>query len=133
MNGKMKFLYKPAFFGESKLEKELDFYARERQEELRRAGLIDAYENFWNARTVIKTNIYGAIPVSELNEKQEQTLRHYGWRNAEVDLCAVLDGDSFDEQLKEEDGKYIVLREPEDDALTVLQFHFDSIWKDVLA
>ncbi|MDO4753532.1 MAG: hypothetical protein Q4A41_00875 [Bacillota bacterium] len=112
-----------------KLERELDFYASERQEDLKRAGLAEAYEAFWNERTVVKTNIYGAIPVDALDDRQSTALMRYGWRIAEVDLSMITDGDSFDERLKEEDGKYIVLRERADDeSLLLMRFKFQPLW-----
>lgn len=131
VDNKVMFLYKPAYFGESKLEKELDFYASERQEDLRRAGLVDIYEEFWNSRTVIKTNIYGAIPCEVLSDEQGSSLMRFGWRPAEVDLAIVKDGEIPDEQqLKGEDGKFIVLKERKDDkSLLLMRFRFQSLFE----
>lgn len=128
---KVMFLYKPAYFGESKLEKELDFYASERQEDLRRAGVVDLYEDFWNSRTVIKTNIYGAIPFQVLDDVQGASLMRFGWRPAEVDLIILEDGDSLDgDRLKNEDGKFIVLKErPDDESLVLMRFRFRPLFE----
>lgn len=125
------FLYKPAYFGESKLEKELDFYASERQEDLRRAGVVDIYEDFWNSRTVIKTNVYGAIPSQVLDDDQGASLMRFGWRTAEVDLIILKDGDFLDDdRLKKEDGKFIVLKErPEDESLLLMRFRFRPLFE----
>lgn len=126
---KIVFLYKPAYFGESKLERELNSYASERQEDLRRAGITEIYENFWNARNVVKTNIYGAIPSSELSEEQCGFLMRFGWRLAQVDLSRVPEGDWNEDSANAGDEKYIVLREhPGDENLLLMKFHFQPLF-----
>lgn len=118
------FLYKPAFLRDAKIAQDLEFYIQERQEELSYAGVAQVYENYWRARNVIKTNIYGAIPVSMLTDEQSETLQRYGWRIAETASCAVYREESVESQIDTESDNYIVFQEHDDNMLTIVQFNF---------
>ncbi len=123
MKDKIIFLYKPAFFGENKMKKHIDFYARERQEELFRAGVLELYEDYWNTKTVLRTNVYGALPLSVLSKAQEECLTRFGWRVAEVEFSAgTEDAGTIDEQLSAEDCGYMLLKE--DSRFSILSFAY---------
>lgn len=125
MEDKTIFLYKPAFFSEKKMKKHIDFYAAERREELLRAGVLALYEDYWNVRTVLRTNVYGALPQSALNEQQAACLLSFGWRMAEVGICCD-EAQIDDERSASKDCGYMVLRENADGAerLKVLKFSY---------
>ncbi len=118
------FLYKPAYFGVNIDEKDLDFYANERTEDLRRAGALTVYESYWSSHEVYQTSVYGAIPENELDNHQKKKLSKYGWREAEVSLRSVASGDLENELLLRDQKNYIVIKEQDAGAFTLLNFYF---------
>lgn len=117
------FMYKPGYFGEQIADKVLDFYSRERTEDLRRAGLLKVYQEYWKAHEVFKTSVYGAIPESVLTTEQKNRLQRFGWREANVSLISVASGELENELLFQDKKKYIVIKEKEN-VFTLLQFYF---------
>lgn len=80
------FLYKPVdaldpFDGDY-----LERYARERTEQLTRAGAIGEHNAFWKDHNVMRGTIFGSVPLELLSEDAVFALKRMGWLETKVDV-----------------------------------------------
>ncbi|MDO4799863.1 MAG: hypothetical protein Q4A52_05020 [Bacillota bacterium] len=95
--GTIEFLYKPLYSTFAHPEnRELDQYAAEREQELRRSEAQEIYREFWRHYPILFGNIYGAVPTKLLDAVQYAMLVRYGWKPVVADLIFFRQGISLD-------------------------------------
>lgn len=123
----LEFLYKPMFFNDALEGREIEFYCKERSEELVESGAIDSHNEFWQSHEIIFGNVYGSLPTELLSKEQIAKLIRYGWKKTNVDIVEPSKSLSENEVRRLAEIKYrhyILLREKETQCALILRYNF---------
>ncbi len=120
------FLYKPVEVENPYEGNYLENFAATRTYDLTEAGVINIHNDFWKEHTILRTNVFGMIPVDMLTEESIATLIKLGWNKVEVDVLdfgrsTTNQKDIFD-FCDENFNKYLAIREESTDDILVLKF-----------
>lgn len=124
--GTIEFLFKPLYSTLTHPEnRELDEYAAEREQELKRADAMAIYRQFWAHYPILFGNVYGAVPTKLLDAMQYAMLVRYGWKPVTAELVFFRRGVSQEtkQQIAERQfEKYLVVDATE--FTPTMLFHF---------
>lgn len=122
----LEFLYKPVDVADPYQGDYLERYSVERAYDLMKAGAKEGHDAFWAEHNILKTNVFGIVPVGMIGEEATQSLQRLGWVKVNVD---VLDFGQIDHDLKNiyrycEDSfdNYVTLKEEQTSSTIVLKF-----------
>lgn len=123
----IEFLYKPMHFINAYEGNDIEYYSRERTEELLESGAIDAHNEFWQTHDTIFGNVYGSLPIELINRDMIGKLIKYGWKKTNVDILEYRN--DYDEQTirkvaEQKYRHYIIIREKETQGLLILRYKF---------
>ncbi len=121
------FLYKPMYFNNVYESNEIEYYAKERTEELVESGGIDAHNDFWQQHEIIYGTVYGSVPLELLNKKQAEQLKRCGWKKTDVEVLEVLGnfGEAEVRKMAEKHFRhYIIVKEKETQLPLILRYTF---------
>lgn len=123
----IEFLYKPMFFSDAFETNEIEYYSRERTEELVESGAIDAHNNFWQMHETIFGNVYGSVPMELLEKESVGKLIRCGWKKVGVDIIEYhkdYDAGALRKIAAEKYRHYIIVRELQTKSFLVLRYNF---------
>jgi hypothetical protein len=123
----LEFLYKPMHFINVYEGNEIEYYSRERTEELMESGAIDAHNDFWQHHETVYGNVYGSLPVELVNREAAGKLTRYGWKKTVVDIIEFkneCDEMAIREIAERKYRHYIIIREKETQGILVLRYNF---------
>lgn len=121
------FLYKPMYFNNVYESNEIEYYAKERTEELVESGAIDAHNDFWQQHQIVYGNVYGSLPLELIRKSQADQLKRCGWKKNDVEIIEVK-GEYNEEELRKIAAKhfrhYIIIKEKETKSSLILRYTF---------
>ena len=123
----IEFLYKPMFFSDITENNEIEYYSKERTEELVESGAIDAHNAFWQMHETVFGNVYGSAPLELLEKESAGKLIRWGWKKVAVDIIeynSSYDADALRRVAAERYRHYIIVREIETGTFLVLRYNF---------
>lgn len=80
------FLYKPMYNNNPYEGNFLENFAKERTEQLKRAGAIGEHNKFWTDHEVVNGNVFGSVPKELISEDAVFALMRMGWQEVKVDI-----------------------------------------------
>ncbi|MDH8679120.1 hypothetical protein QE109_13250 [Fusibacter bizertensis] len=123
----LEFLYKPMYFQNIYEGNEIEFFSKERTEELNESGVMEAHNDFWQAHEIIYGNVYGSLPIELASKEGIAVLLKCGWKKSSVDIVEF----SNDMDIKKVRGiaekkyrHYILLKELETQTILLLRYNF---------
>ena len=120
----IEFLYKPMHFINIYEGNEIEYFARERSEELLESSAIEAHNDFWQAHEIIYGNVYGSIPMELITKESAGTLIRSGWKKVNVDIIEFKKDNSDDDIRAIAESKfrhYIIIREVDTKSVLLLK------------
>ncbi len=123
----LEFLYKPMHFVNIYEGNEIEYFAKERSEELVESGGIDAHNAFWQDHEIIYGNVYGSLPLELLKKEQLAQLIRCGWKKVNVDIIEFLGNHDESEIRKIAESKfrhYIIIREIQTKSVLLLRYQY---------
>lgn len=123
----LEFLYKPMYFQNIYEGNEIEYYSKDRTEELIESGTIEIHNEFWQAHEIVYGNVYGSLPSELISKESLAKLLRCGWKKTTVDIVEFSKDLSISEvrQLAEKKYRhYILLKENETDGLLLLRYNF---------
>ncbi len=123
----IEFLYKPMHFVNVYEGNEIEYFAKERSEELLESGAMENHNEFWSSHEIIYGNVYGSIPSELLQTESISKLLRCGWKKANVDIV------EFSKSVEEERIReiasykyrhYIIIKELETGSYLLLRYNF---------
>jgi hypothetical protein len=123
----LEFLYKPMHFSNIYEGNEIEYFSKERTEELVESGAIDAHNEFWQTHEIIYGNVYGSVPSELISKDMFSKLIRCGWKKVSVDIIEYKNLES-DKQMRSVAEKkyrhYILLKENETKSTLLLRYNF---------
>jgi hypothetical protein len=123
----IEFLYKPMHFINIYEGNEIEYFARERSEELLESGAIEAHNDFWQSHEIIYGNVYGSVPLELISKDSVGKLIRCGWRKANVDIIefktGLTDGEIRD-IAEQKFRHYIIIKEIDTQGTLLLRYQF---------
>lgn len=123
----LEFLYKPMHFSNIYEGNEIEYFSKERTEELIESGAIDAHNEFWQTHEIIYGNVYGSVPIELISKEMVGKLIKCGWKKVNVDIIEYKNVES-DKQMRSVAEKkyrhYILLKENETKSTLLLRYNF---------
>ncbi len=123
----IEFLYKPMFFQNIFEGNEIEYYSKDRTEELIESGTMDVHNEFWQAHEIIYGNVYGSLPIELASKDGIAKLLKCGWKKTTVDIIEFTKDLSIDEVRVIAEKKYrhyILLKEIETESVLLLRYNF---------
>jgi hypothetical protein len=123
----IEFLYKPMHFINIYEGNEIEYFAKERTEELLESGAIEAHNDFWQSHEIIYGNVYGSVPLELTSKDSVGKLIRCGWRKANVDIIEFKDDleDSDIREIAEQKFRhYIIIKEIDTQGVLLLRYQF---------
>ncbi|GAB6106164.1 hypothetical protein [Fusibacter bizertensis] len=123
----LEFLYKPMYFQNIYEGNEIEFFSKERTEELNESGVIEAHNDFWQAHEIIYGNVYGSLPIELASKEGIATLLKCGWKKVSVDIVEFsveMDIKAARELAERKYRHYILLKELETQTMLLLRYNF---------
>lgn len=123
----LEFLYKPMYFQNIYEGNEIEYFSKERTEELNESGLIEAHNDFWQAHEIIYGNVYGSLPIELASKDGVAVLLKCGWKKATVDIVEFTPEMAIKEVRELAEKKYrhyILLKELETQSTLLLRYNF---------
>lgn len=123
----IKFLYKPMFLVDIYEGNEIEFYVKERTEELMESASLDSHNEFWQDHQSIYGNVYGSVPKELLSEHSIIKLKKCGWHEVNVDIFemnADLTGKALRAYVEKQFRHYVIVKEMATETILVLRYHF---------
>jgi len=123
----LEFLYKPMFFQNIYEGNEIEYFSKDRTEELMESGTIDIHNDFWQSHEIIYGNVYGSLPLELATKESVAKLIKCGWKKTSVDII------EFSKELLENEVRelaerkyrhYILLKEIETKSILLLRYNF---------
>ncbi len=120
------FLYKPIDVVDPYQGDYLQKFAAARTFELTKAGAIVEHNDFWKAHSILKSNVFGLVPVDMISEESLYTLLKLGWQRVEVDVLdfsnSTRDTKDIFDFCETNFNHYLAIKEHETDEVLVLNF-----------
>lgn len=82
----IEFLVKPVEVDKPYEGNYLEQYAAKRAYELERSKALSGHDKFWTEHSVLKTNVFGLVPVEMIPEASTKMLLEMGWKKVNVDV-----------------------------------------------
>lgn len=123
----IQFMYKPMYFANVYESNDIEYYVKERTEELIESASIDAHNDFWQSHEIVYGNVYGSMPYELLDDRGVEKLKRCGWRKVMVDVLEVKQVKSDFEVRKLAENHfrhYIIIKEKETKSLLILRYNF---------
>ncbi len=123
----LEFLYKPMFFNNVFEGREIEYYCKERTEELMESKAIDAHNDFWKDHDIIFGTVYGSLPLELLTKDAMGRLVRCGWKKTNVDILEPrrdLDDNQVRALAEQKFRHYIIIKEKETKTFLILRYHF---------
>lgn len=123
----LDFYYKPMLFGNVYEGNGIELYARDRTEDLVKAGAIEAHNRFWQSHEIIFGTVYGSVPLELISETAGTLLKKFGWKRSAVtvmEYARSLSVEAIRAHAEAHFRHYILLRETETGAIMVLKYHY---------
>lgn len=123
----IEFLYKPMYFQNIYEGNEIEFYAKDRTEELIESDTIEVHNEFWQSHDIIYGNVYGSLPLELASKDGVAKLLKCGWKKTNVDII------EFDKRVEINSARhlaekkfrhYILIKEVETGSLLLLRYNF---------
>ncbi|GAU77373.1 hypothetical protein [Fusibacter sp. 3D3] len=123
----IEFLYKPMHFVDVYEGNEIEYFAKERSEELLESGAMEKHNDFWSTHEIIYGNVYGSLPLELLPPDNISKLLRCGWKKANVDIVEFLETVA-EERIREiasyKYRHYIIIKELETGSYLLLRYNF---------
>lgn len=123
----IEFLYKPMHFINVYEGNEIEYFAKERTEELIESGAMDKHNEFWSSHEIIYGNVYGSLPIEVVTKDGISKLLRCGWKKVNVDIVEFKEGVD-EERIREiaafKYRHYIIIKELETNAYLLLRYNF---------
>ncbi len=123
------FLYKPVLVGDPYQGDYLIRFNRERTAELKSLGLLEIHNQFWLRHEVLRANVFGALPMTNLGTKDIQALLSKGWDRTKVtflELKNKLSDADLVEQIQNKYNAYIIVEIKEEQRKLLLAFDWSA-------
>ncbi len=123
----IEFLYKPMHFTDIYEGNEIEYFAKERSEELMESGTMEDHNQFWSSHEIIFGNVYGSLPSELLSADKTSKLLRCGWKKANVDVVEFEEGTTEARIREIADFKYrhyIIIKEIETSSFLLLRYNF---------
>lgn len=123
----IEFLYKPMYFQNIYEGNEIEYYSKDRTEELIESGTIEAHNEFWQTHDIVYGNVYGSLPIELASKEGVAKLLKCGWKKTNVDIIEFSKTLTVEEVRKIAETKYrhyILLKEIETQSLLLLRYNF---------
>lgn len=123
----IEFLYKPMYFQNVYEGNEIEYYSKDRTEELIESACIEAHNDFWQSHEIIYGNVYGSLPFELASKEGVAKLLKCGWKKANVDIVEFSKSISIDKAREIAERKYrhyILLKEIETNCILLLRYNF---------
>lgn len=123
----IEFLYKPMYFQNIYEGNEIEYYSKDRTEELIESATIDAHNEFWQSHEIIYGNVYGSLPIELATKEGVAKLLKCGWKKTNVDIVEFsnsIDSDTARQIAERKYRHYILLREIETNCILLLRYNF---------
>jgi len=123
----LEFLYKPMHYINIYEGNEIEYFARERTEELNESNAIEAHNDFWKAHEIIFGTVYGSLPIELISSESTNKLLRNGWKRVIVDIIEFskeVDESEIRSFANEKYRHYIIVREQESMGLLLLRYQY---------
>jgi len=123
----LDFLYKPMYFQNVFEGNEIEYYSKDRTEELVVSDSLDSHNNFWQSHDVIYGNVYGSMPLELATKEGVGKLLKCGWKKTSVDIIEFSNTMQLEDVRLLAENKYrhyILLREIETRSVLLLRYNF---------
>ena len=123
----IEFLYKPMHFVNIYEGNEIEYFAKERTEELMESNAIEAHNSFWQSHEIVFGNVYGSIPSELIDKESIAKLIRCGWKKVSVDIIEFNKTISENEIRNIAEKKfrhYIIIKEIESKSVLLLRYQF---------
>lgn len=123
----LEFLYKPMYFQNVFEGNEIEYYSKDRTEELVESGTFDVHNDFWQSHNIIYGNVYGSMPLELASKEGIGKLLKCGWKKTTVDIIEfskTLDVDGIRTLAEKKYRHYILLEEIETRSILLLRYNF---------
>lgn len=123
----IEFLYKPMYFQNIYEGNEIEYFSKDRTEELVESGAIEVHNDFWQTHEIIYGNVYGSVPLELVGKEGVGKLLKCGWKKATVDVVEFnreLGVTKIREISEKKYRHYILLKEIETESILLLRYNF---------
>lgn len=123
----IEFLYKPMYFQNIYEGNEIEYYSKDRTEELIESASIEAHNEFWQSHEIIYGNVYGSLPIELATKEGIAKLLKCGWKKTNVDIVEFAKSIDVETARKIAENKYrhyILLKEVETNCILLLRYNF---------
>lgn len=123
----IEFLYKPMHFMNIYEGNEIEYFAKERSEELLESNAIEAHNGFWQAHEIVYGNVYGSVPLELIDKESVAKLIRCGWKKVNVDILEFSQSFTNDDIRKIAEMKfrhYIIIKELDTGSVLLLRYQF---------
>lgn len=123
----IEFLYKPMYFQNIYEGNEIEYYSKDRTEELIESATIEAHNAFWQSHEIIYGNVYGSLPIELATKEGVAKLLKCGWKKTNVDIvefAKTIDVDTARKIAEKKYRHYILLKEVETNCILLLRYNF---------
>lgn len=123
----IEFLYKPMYFQNIYEGNEIEYFSKDRTEELVESGAIEVHNDFWQTHEIIYGNVYGSVPLELVGKEGVGKLLKCGWKKATVDVVEFnreLGVAKIREISEKKYRHYILLKEIETESILLLRYNF---------
>lgn len=123
----LEFLYKPMYFQNIYEGNEIEYFSKDRTEELVESGAIEVHNTFWQTHDIIYGNVYGSVPLELVGKDGVGKLLKCGWKKASVDVIEFnreLGVAKIREISEKKYRHYILLKEIETESILLLRYNF---------
>lgn len=123
----IEFLYKPMYFQNIYEGNEIEYYSKDRTEELIESASIEAHNEFWQSHEIIYGNVYGSLPIELATKEGVAKLLKCGWKKTNVDIVEFAKSIDVETARKIAENKYrhyILLKEVETNCILLLRYNF---------
>ena len=123
----LEFLYKPMYFQNIYEGNEIEYYSKDRTEELVQSGTIEVHNDFWQSHDIVYGNVYGSLPLELASKEGVAKLLKCGWKKTNVDIIEFskhLEIEAIRKIAENKYRHYILLREIETQSVLLLRYNF---------
>ena len=106
---------------------EIEFYAKDRTEELMESNTIEVHNEFWQTHEIIYGNVYGSLPLELAPKEGVAKLIKCGWKKTNVDIVEFAKDMDTQEARKIAEKKfrhYILIKEIATGSVLLLRYNF---------
>ncbi len=120
------FVYKPIEVADPFKGNYLEKFSASRTYDLTKAGAINVHNEFWQDHSILKTNVFGVVPVDMISDEALYTLLKLGWERVEVDVLDFSNSTTDERDIFDfcegNFSNYLAIREEQTGDVLVLNF-----------